>query len=633
MRSEGEFRRLGTRLTRISKTAILTGTWVLCATGPASATVADKVADVLSANHQASGTWPSDQTLQLEYAYSGQGLTGTTRSTEDLHTGAFVDSWTTGPASGATGFDGSHAWEQEPSGTVTLQAGGDVVPLAINESYRNRNSWWSGDRGGAAISYRTANSGTGTPYDVLTVIPPGGKVFEAWFDGHTHLLVKTVETQSLQTITTSYSDYSAVRGALLPHKIVIDDGSGPENLQTLSLTSARFTGPLPRSHYTAHPVELHDFSLAAGVHETTIPFQLINNHIYADVAINGGKPRLFIFDTGGHDIVTPEAAAQMGLKAQGSMTSGGGGESTVQSGYSHVDSITVGQATLTNQTVNVLQFNSPGVEGVHEGGMIGYEFFSRFITRIDYGKHTLTFIDKRHFNPRSAGTPVPMRLFHQFPEVLGSYDGIPGRFGIDTGSRAGLMLTRTFVDQYGLRAKAGKGVEAVVGWGVGGPSHGFVERGGELKLAGVTIANPLTVLQLDRHGAGAAAAFPNNVGGGVLKRFVVTFDYDHYVMYLQRLASPVADLDTYDRAGMWINDSPQGFTVVNVDPHSPAEQTGLRKGDVITAVDSRPAADIKLYELRERLRNDPPGTRITLALKRGDATQTLQITLTDLIGR
>src|SRR5581483_11772899 len=250
---------------------------------------------------------------------------------------------------------------------------------------------------------------------------------------------------------------------------------------------------------------------------------------------------------------------------------------------------------------SVLQFENPA-EGVDEQGMIGYEFFDRFITRFDYGNHTITFIDKNAFDPRNAGTPVPIRLYHQFPEVLGSFDGIPGRFGIDTGARTALSLTGPFAAKNNIRARVSHGAEALTGWGVGGPSRGFVFRGGTLKLDSVTIESPLTEIGLDKGGAMAAEAFPNNVGGGILKRFVVTLDYDHNLMYLKPIEGPVPDLDTFDRSGMWINADNGGFTIVDVTKGGPADEAGLAKGDVITAVNGTPVANLKLYDVRQMLR-------------------------------
>jgi len=584
---------------------------------------------ILAANKTAMGDWEGKTTLKIEYAYSGQGLTGTSSSLEDLQRGAFVDAYDIPPQAGSTGWDGTKAWEKEPSGTVTDQAGGDVIPLAITEAYQDRNLWWQPDHGGAQIVSAGQKTDGGNSYDVLTVTPKDGKPLEAWFDPKTHLLYRTIELNSIQTLTTTYSDYAPVDGAMIAKKLVIDDGSG--NLQTLTLTRAKFSEALPISAYQKPVENLHDFSIAGGAHEATVPFHLWNNHVYADVSVNGSKPMTFILDTGGHSILTPETAKALGVGAKGNVTSGGAGDQLATSGVSTVKSFTLGAATLTDQPITVGEFSTPGVEGVNEAGMIGYEFFSRFVTRFDYGKHTVTFIDKRYFDPKSAGTPVPMRLYHQFPEILGTYNGIPGRFGIDTGSRMALLLNKTWAEKNDIRASVDHGVEATMGWGVGGPSRGFVFKGGTLKLGDVTIANPLTMISTDKGGAGAAEAFPNNVGGGILKRYAVTFDYDHATMYLKPVKGPVEDLDTFDRSGMWINAVPEGIKVFDITAGGPAEAAGLRKGDIIVGIDGKIATGMNLPELREKLRNDAPATVVKFTVKRGGETKDVSVTLKDLI--
>jgi hypothetical protein len=617
----------------MNRNALLIAVAVL---GGATARVnaAESVAEVLDANQLASGGewWVGKQTLELDYGYVGQGLTGTAHSVEDLGSGGFIDSYEVGPTSGALGFDGEHAWERETSGTVTRQAGGDVLALAINEDYRNRHLWWRADRGGAQIRLERGRTQNGITYAVLTVQPRGGTRFEAWFDTTTHLLTRTIEVQSTLSIRTDYLDYQSSGGAWIAHKIVTDDGTGPANRQTYTVTTVHFAAARPSTAYAAPQPALDDFSIAGGAHQTEIPFQLIDNHVYGEVSINGAPPRLFIFDTGGHDLLTPSTAQALGINPEGHQTATGAGAQTAVAGVARVTSIRVGDALLTNQTVGVLQMAAPGVEGVDEAGMIGYEFFARFVTQFDYARHVMRFIDRRYFDAATAGTAVPFELYHQLPEVRGSYEGIPGRFGIDTGSRLALTLSGPFVAQHGLRARAGKGVETIVGWGVGGPSSGFAQRGGLLHLGEVAVAAPLTVLDADKGGSGAAAAFPNNVGSALLKRFVVTFDYANYVMYLKPIPGPVEDLDTFDRAGLWLNDSPQGFKVVHVTANSPAQAAHFEPGDEVLAVDGKSSKGLKLYDVRRQLRDEAPGTEVSFTVQRGaGAPTTIRLQLTDLI--
>ncbi|HTT83914.1 MAG TPA: aspartyl protease family protein [Rhizomicrobium sp.] len=599
-------------------------------TSPAGA--APSPADILAANRAATGgdAWAGKASLELDYGYAGQGLTGSTHTLEDLSGGRFVDSYVIAPDSGANGFDGSRAWLKEPSGTVTWQGGGDTATLAVNESYRDQNLWWRPDFGGAMLAGDGTKTDGGKTYDVITVTPKGGKPFDAWFDADTHLLARTREVQGTLPITTYFSDYSAVNGVRIARRQMIDDSTGVAQRITLTLTGAKFLPARPASDYAPPIQRLNDFAILGGKRETTVPFELINNHIYAKVSVNGSKPLQCLFDTGGHDILTPSTARALGVRVLGATTATGGGNGTATSGNSTVRTIQIGDAIVRNQPVTVIQFENPA-EGVDEQGMIGYEFFARFTTRIDYGRHTLTFLDAKSFDPKDAGTAVPFRFFQQFPEILGSYDGIPGRFGIDTGSREPLSLNRIFVEENGLRERAGKGAIAITGWGVGGPTRSFVTRGGMLTLGDVVIPHPLTEFSLDKGGSGGAAAFPNNVGGGVLKRFIVTLDYAHYRIYFKPVGGPVADLDTFDRSGMWINAGAGGFTIVDVTNNGPADRAGLKKSDVIVAVDGKPASAIALADLRRDLRDEPPGTVVRFSVRMAQRIRDVPVTLRDQI--
>src|SRR5690242_3870850 len=138
-------------------------------------------AEVLNANRDAAAgrAWRGKEALVSEYAYAGQGLTGTVSSRTDLRQGWWKDDIVLGPAAIANGFDGVNAWEKDQSGAVTVQEGGDQRALAVNEAYRRANLWWRSDRGGAVITDAGKKQEGGRTYNVVTVTPKGGKKFDA----------------------------------------------------------------------------------------------------------------------------------------------------------------------------------------------------------------------------------------------------------------------------------------------------------------------------------------------------------------------------------------------------------------------------------------------------------------------
>jgi hypothetical protein len=611
----------------VSVLAALTAAATSCFAAPSTS-------EILSANKAATGgsAWDSKAIMSGNADFTAYGLTGKVHQITDLKGGRSEVDVQFGPATQANGFDGVAPWQKDTSGTVTQQQGGDALVLAVNDAYRSANKWWLADYGGAAVTSQGAKTDSGGRYDVLTFTPKGGKAFDVWYDVNTHLAVKFVEQQGSQPVVTTLSDYRPESGVVVPHKLVVDTGVGAKYLQTITVTKVEFLGPQPDTIFAAPKVTVTDFSIAGGAAATTLPIQIVNNHIYGEVKVNGKGPFLFIFDTGGHNIITPPLAKEMGLKVEGSLPGSGAGEGVMEGGLTNGVNLDVGDASVKNQLFIVFPFDSfSDIEGIPMPGMVGYETFRRFVTRIDYGAKTLTLIDAKHFDPKDAGTPVKFTFNEHVPEVMGTFEGIPAKFDIDTGSRSELTITKPFAEKNNIRTTHPKGVEATDGWGVGGPSHAYVARGADMTLGDVKVGPIVASLSTDAKGAFSGNDYSGNVGAGILKRFVVTFDYGNQVMYLKPLPAPVADTGTYDRAGMWINVSGNGFKVVALTKGAPAEEAGLKTDDLIVAVDGKASDGIHLYNLRKRLRNDPPGTVVRFKILRDKKYHTLKVTLRDLI--
>ena len=600
----------------------------------AVAIAAPSVNDILTANKAAMGgsAWNKKAALSIDADYSGMGLTGTVHSLNDLKDGRSAGEFKVGPATGANGYDGVTPWQKDTSGTITKQQGGDALVLAVNEAYRTANKWWRPDFGGATIASLGRKTDSAGQYDILSVTPSGGKAFEAWFDAKSHLLVRIVEKQGANTVITSLSDYRPVDGAMIAHKFTTDRGLGEKYIDTVTVTKAAFLDAQPDSAFAPPKVTVADFSIAGGASETTVPIKLINNHIYGEAKVNGQGPYTFIFDTGGHNIVTPPLAKTLGLKVEGKLPGTGAGEGVMEGGFVNGVQLEVGGATVKNQLMIVFPFEKfSDIEGIPMPGMVGYETFRRFVTRIDYGANTLTLIDPAKFDPKDAGTPVKFVFNEHVPEVMGTFEGLPAKYDIDTGARSELTLTKPFAEKHNLRATHPKGVDAVDGWGVGGPSTGYVTRGADMTLGDIKVGPVVTSMADQDKGAFAGNDYSGNVGGGILKRFVVTFDYNNQIMYLKPLPGPVADTGTFDRAGMWINKSGNGFKVVALTAGAPAIEAGLKENDLILAVNGKAAENIPLYELRQRLRNDPAGTVVTFKVVRDNKTHIIKVKLRDLI--
>jgi hypothetical protein len=381
----------------------------------------------------------------------------------------------------------------------------------------------------------------------------------------------------------------------------------------------------------APPAQTASIDLADGK-TATIPFTLIDNRIFVPVTINGRGPYQFIFDTGGANILDPATAKDLGLELEPDGEAWGAGAARQQAWRTDVTRADLGGVAIRDH-----EFRAVSLEAIRRAigfrrldGLVGRELFERFVIDIDYAGQTLTFAEPTSWNPGGThGKPHALDFFGGIPMLPAAVDGLRGNFIIDTGDRSSLTLFGPFVDRHGLRATSAKKVQAVTGWGVGGPIPADVARSA-FAFAGHNLKGIVTRMPLLKTGGFASAEAAGSIGTGILKRFRATFDYSRKHLYLTP-GPGYADADPADRSGLWLSMDDAGFKVMSVVSGSPAAEAGLRVDDIVVAIDGKAAAQLFLVELRERLRTTPPGAQVQLTVKTGTNTRDVTITLRDLI--
>lgn len=370
-----------------------------------------------------------------------------------------------------------------------------------------------------------------------------------------------------------------------------------------------------------------------GASEATLPFTLIDNRIFVPVTVNGRGPYQFIFDTGGQNILDVAVARELGLKLESAEDASGAGAATEQAWRTDVDLATIGTVAMREQEFRVLSFDAirRAIGFRRLDGLVGRELFERFVVDIDYAASRLSFAEPSVWRPAAdLGQAQPLRLVYDIPALSIVVDGLSGLAVLDTGDRSSFTLFGPFVKRHGLRTRYAKKVQAVTGWGIGGPIPAEVTRVDRLEIGGRHIRDVVMRMPLLERGAFATSSAAGSIGTGVLKRFRVVFDYSRKRMFLAP-NNAINAADPADRSGLWLSQSDAGFKVMSVVPGSPADQSGIKVDDVVTAVDGVETAKLFLVELRDRLKAAAPGTRIRLGLKTGTSTRDVTITLRDLI--
>ena len=599
--------------------------WLLAATSSAAfATQPDAVA-LLARFKEATGgaAWDAIRALHTSGTIETGGLSGTFDLWEEMGTGRGTGRFQLGPMSGAEGFDGEAPWSQDAKGEVTIQRGEEALEAARNEAYRTTLAWWYPERWPAALR-RLADQREGErTFAVVEITPRGGRPFELWLDETSGLPDRAVEHGGLETITTRLGDWRMVETApsgspqpalvLLPFSARTSTGEAKYD-QVVQATAVEVDPPLDADAFAPPRQRADDFALAGGSASISLPITLRNNHIYVEVALDGHRPVLMLFDSGGFNLVTPQVARRLGLRSEGALQARGVGEGSEELAITRVGEVRLGGATLRDQVFYVLPLQGLAeVEGVEVAGVLGFEVLQRFVVEVDYARRRLTLTLPEHFEPARAGTAVPFVFVGHMPAVAGALDGVEGRFTIDTGSRGAVAVHRPFVERHSLVERYHPDIEAVTGWGVGGAVRAKVVRAAMLTLGAVEVPLPVAELVTSEKGALTDRYLAGNVGGGVLRRFRVTFDYRRERLYLAPGGDATADV--FDRAGLWLVEAGKELTVEDLIPGGPASAAGVLPGDRLLALDGVAVRKLGAAAVRARLRSDAPGTHVRLRVR------------------
>ena len=373
------------------------------------------------------------------------------------------------------------------------------------------------------------------------------------------------------------------------------------------------------------------YGLAATARSTVVPFALVADNVVIDVSVNGVRTSA-IFDTGGRNVMTPAFARRLGLTGSGGSHAGGIGSAKVAFTKTRVREVRIGDVALRDQTFFVLplpyELTNGGPRAVEVD--LGAELLAEYAARLDFARARLTLTQSAAFRPDPGARAVRLSFDDTTPEVEATLDGLSGIFLVDSGSSFEVALTSPFVAAHGLTKRYAASAGVAAGQGLGGETYAGLARGTTLSIGSATLAGPVLQLSNDRAGTLASKNYAGIIGIDALKRFAVSFDYAHRVMYLEvRPASRRPQ--PYDRTGMTVdkNDA-RSFSVSGVLSGGPAAQAGLHEGDSIVAIDGVPAVAVDT-ERWWVLAHGPPGSVVDLILLRGNTRSTHTLKLRDLI--
>lgn len=260
---------------------------------------------------------------------------------------------------------------------------------------------------------------------------------------------------------------------------------------------------------------------------TTVPFVLVKNQIVVQTSVNGKGPFAFIVDTGVTPSVIDRAAAEAAGVAidrsrSGEASGAGSGTMTVQ--RAPIQELTLSGVSFRNLdalAADLSRLSSRLGQPLH--GILGDNFFDGRVVTIDYPAQRMTI--GRSLPPLPPGA-IEMPFSTANDDVIPiiqdfEINGQRIPVSLDTGSSLAVELYPAAVEKLGLAAVAEKAAAGSI-TGARGDAAVRKARIDALTIGGIPVKDvEVTFSARADHGT----ARLGNIGNGLLKNFVVTFDY------------------------------------------------------------------------------------------------------------
>ena len=418
------------------------------------------------------------------------------------------------------------------------------------------------------------------------------------------------------------------------------------------------------------------FSLLNNQKKEIIPFRFINNLIFIPVNINGVE-LTFLLDTGVHQTVLFSLDdKEINFKNVEKMKFSGLGENIQIEGLkSDKNVVSIGKNfSDPEQTIYIIlneDFNFSSHIGIPVHGILGYNFFKNYPVQIDYISHKITIYEStkelKNKLQRFAEFPIQLELNkpYIYADVEMTNEKKNSKLLVDLGNSDAIWLFPSLIKNFVYNRP---NIEDFLGRGFNGDIFGRRSRIHHFYLGNFKFHKPLTAMpdEYSIQNVIMAGDRKGSVGGEIMRRFTVVFNYPEKKMYLKKnkhFSDPFyfnkSGLDFKHEGMKWEDeyvkvDAPkptdnQGsqvnlvdtfryqfvlkplFSIAGVRKNSAAEKAGLKKGDLLLKINGKKASNMTLEELQNLMSHKENGDIIHFDVIRNSETLSFKLILEDPI--
>jgi hypothetical protein len=406
------------------------------------------------------------------------------------------------------------------------------------------------------------------------------------------------------------------------------------------------------------------FQFTADAKKIKIPFQSSNNLMIIPVLVNDAKLN-FLLDTGVEKTILFSLEDSDSLafnNVEKIKIRGLGSGNAIDALHSKNNKIDINGYTDTNHEVYITldqEINFSSQLGIPVHGIIGYEFFKNHFVEINYirkkivvHKNSVSFSLKKL--KRYEEIPISIEIEKPYIQAVTNLNSkeIKTKLLVDTGGSDALWL---FENKKEIECPKNY-FNDFLGRGFSGDIYGKRSRIekfqiGKLGISLPTISFPDTQSLLS---VTMVEGRNGSIGGEMLKRFDVIFDYPNQKMYLKK-NSNFNEPFNYNMSGIeiqhnglqWIKETIElktrfvntkisviddteksikynfmlkpVYEVTSVRENSPGAIAGIQKGDIISKINGHSVFNIKLHEITDLLQSEE-GKTIILEVERNGKT-------------
>ncbi|EFK35835.1 Predicted protease with the C-terminal PDZ domain [Chryseobacterium gleum] len=407
--------------------------------------------------------------------------------------------------------------------------------------------------------------------------------------------------------------------------------------------------------------------------KAVIPFQFINNLIFIPITVNGAE-LTFLLDTGVSEAIlfSLENKELKLSNVEKVKFSGLGGSVSIDGLKSERNIGKIGDEIVnTSMSLYIIideEFNISPHVGIPVNGVIGYHFFKDHPIYIDYTSKKITVYENADLLKKK------IKRFEEFPITIEKdkpylYAGVEmtnekkdSKLLIDLGNSDAIWLFPTLIKNFVYNRP---NIDDFLGRGFNGDIYGKRSRIHNFYLGDFKFEKPLTAMpdEFSIQHVNLVENRKGSVGGEIMRRFTVIFDYPNKKLYLKKnrnfddpfhfnmsgldfkqdglewqedrlkietQKSAMVTTEVYKDAFQYKFSLKPIFSITGVRKDSPAYEAGLKKDDKVISINGERTADMTLEKIVELMKSNE-GRNITMVIRRKNEELTFRFMLEDPI--